>query len=327
MNIYEIAKLANVSTATVSRVINNSGYVSKSTKKRILAVIEQTNFKPNKIAQNLSTNTSFKLIGLVCYNIEDLYYAKAVAVLEKKLRTFGYDIILCCTGENSKEKENTVNLLINKNVDAIIFIGSVFVDSSDTIKKISKILPVFIINAKIESENIFCAYCDDRSAVKYCALSLLNSGKKNILFLYDADTYSTSMKLLGYADALKSLNIDYNENYVIKCLPSIDNSKQTVLNFFENNFADAILCANDMLAVGALNAAKELGLNVPSQVAIIGYNNSVIAQCSCPKLTSLDNNVGKLAEITAENIYKHFENNADYTDYEVPFVLVKRETF
>ena len=328
MNIYEIAKEAQVSIATVSRVINNSGYVGVNTRKKILEIIKKNNYKPNKIAQNLSTNTSFKLIGIISYNIEDLYYAKAVAVLEKKLRALGYDIILCCTGENFKEKEKTVALLLNKNVDAIIFIGSVFADSnSETIKNTAKYLPVFIINAKIESENIFCAYCDDRKATKFCIESLVKSGRKNILYLYDADTYSGSMKFAGFCDGLKANNIAFNNKYIVKCLPSVQSSKQAVLNFIKNNLCDAVMCANDMLATGVLDAAKELRLSVPQMLAVIGYNNSLIAECTTPKLTSLDNNVGKLAEMTAENIYRHFENNADYTDYEVPFNLVNRETF
>lgn len=88
MNIYDIAKKAGVSIATVSRAINNSGYVGKATKQKILAVIQDENYYPSRTAQNLSTGAPLKLVGIVCYNIEDMYYAKAVAVLEREAQRF-----------------------------------------------------------------------------------------------------------------------------------------------------------------------------------------------------------------------------------------------
>ena len=128
LNIYNIASEAGVSIATVSRVLNDSPSVSAKTKEKVLSVIANCNYVPSAIAQNLSTRTSGNLIGIVCYNLKDIYYATAVSLLESALRKRGHHIILSCTGEDYMQKQKSIEMLITKQVDAVILIGSVFLD-------------------------------------------------------------------------------------------------------------------------------------------------------------------------------------------------------
>ena len=154
INIYTIASEAGVSIATVSRVLNNSPSVSEKTKEKVFSVIRSHNYVPSAIAQNLSTRTSGNLIGIVCYNLKDLYYATAISLLESALRKRGHHIILSCTGEDYIQKQKSIEMLITKQVDAIILIGSVFLDAHGNnayLINAAKHCPLVIINGKIKN--------------------------------------------------------------------------------------------------------------------------------------------------------------------------------
>ena len=210
MNIYNIANEAGVSIATVSRVLNNSPSVSAKTKEKVLSVIGNYNYVPSAIAQNLSLRTSGNLIGIVCYNLQDLYYATAVSLLESSLRKRGHHIILSCTGEDYLQKQKSIEMLITKQVDAVILIGSVFLDeygNNAYLVNAAKHCPLVIINGKVRSENIYSFYCDDFTAVRECVHKMYQK-HRNFLFLYDADTYSGNLKLTGFQEGMKECGLD-----------------------------------------------------------------------------------------------------------------------
>lgn len=315
MNIYDIAAKADVSIATVSRVINNSGYVGKKTREKILAIIDEHNFKPSPLAQNLSTSTTFKIIGIICYNIEDMYYAKAVSVLEKKLKFFGYDIILSCTGESTRQKEKSVEILLSKNIDALIFVGSVYAGATEEIiKNAARYIPAFVINAKVQGQNIYSAYCDDKLAVMTATKQLLASHDK-ILYIYDTDNYGSNKKIEGFKLAAEN-------GIVIKS--AMDNCADEFEKLHLTEGIDAVICANDMLAA---NILKRINLLKIKGMPVIGHNNSAICNLTTPGLTSIDNKVGSLSEFTADNINKLFKSGKAKEEYKIEFDIVKRESF
>ena len=147
MNIYDISEQSGVSIATVSRVINNSGYVSEKTRKKVMAVIEKNSYSPNAFARGMSTS-SMKTIGILSTNIRDLYQAQCVYYLEQDLKKHGYTAMLCCTGDELEAKKEHVELLASRHVDALIFIGSHFIEKNERdngyIYAASNHVPVFI---------------------------------------------------------------------------------------------------------------------------------------------------------------------------------------
>ena len=130
MTIYDIAKACGVSIATVSRVLNNSDKVSEKTRQKVLAVIQQQNYSPNPFARGLGLD-SMKMIGLLCTDVSDAFYAKAVALVEHELKQRGLDMMLVCTGNDLNEKKKYIQFLLKKHVDAIILIGSPFREDGD----------------------------------------------------------------------------------------------------------------------------------------------------------------------------------------------------
>ncbi len=321
MNIYDIAKKADVSIATVSRYMNKSGYVGKKTAEKIEAVISRVGYTPSAAAKSLSKGGSFKLIGLVCCNIDDLYYAKSVSVLEKRLKIYGYDIILSCTGESIEEKETSIHMLLSKNADAIIFIGSVFMDGSGALlRKAAQHVPCFIINALISGENIYCAYCDDRAAVRETTRKLLDRGCRYPMFLYDAETYGSEKKRLGFTDACRG-------GHVEKVSGDFGEISETFGKLYEKFAPDAVVCSNDAIAAAVLDKAKLLGVSVPEKLKIVGHNNSLIALCTSPRLTSIDNGAEELSAITADNLLKLFNGEKFDAAIQINYKLIERESF
>ena len=151
MNIYDIANAAGVSIATVSRVLNN-GVVGKKTYKKVVSVMEEMGYTPNAFARGLGLGT-MNTVGVVVSNIYDLYFARAISVLEENLRRHGYDLILCCANDDEKERKKYFHLLLAKNVDAVILIGSRFAkkETAQDVAELAKKIPVVIIGGYIEA--------------------------------------------------------------------------------------------------------------------------------------------------------------------------------
>jgi LacI family transcriptional regulator/LacI family asc operon transcriptional repressor len=237
-----------------------------------------------------------KTIGIMCADSSDPYIASAIFYIEQELRRYDYDALLCCTGYEFEEKQKYMNLLLSKRTDAIILVGSNFVEAEDEknyyIKEAAKTIPIMIVNGALGGENIFCTLCDDYHAVYEATKALQGSGCKNVLYLYNAKSYSGNKKLSGYlaASDLENKNPKKKDDYIQFINGSITDIKNHLSSLYKKGLSfDAILTADDSLAIGALKFAKEFNLSVPEQLSIIGYNNSIISQCSDPELTSIDN--------------------------------------
>ena len=162
MNIYEIAKRAGVSIATVSRVINNNPNVRDETREKVEKAIEESNYTVNDIARSLAVKTTHT-IGVMTSDVRDSYYANAIYTIEQEFRELGYNVILCNTGQELQKKKKYLKVLLEKKVDGIILVGSVFKEQGDNshIIEASKKVPVVILNSHIEGENIYSIVCDD----------------------------------------------------------------------------------------------------------------------------------------------------------------------
>jgi LacI family transcriptional regulator/LacI family asc operon transcriptional repressor len=295
MNIYDISKKAGVSIATVSRVINGNAYVSENTKQKVLEVMKESGYTPNAFARGLGLNT-MKTIGILCADSSDPYIASAVYFIEQKLKANHYDSLLCCTGFDPSDKEKYLKLLLSKRTDAIVLVGSNFVEAKEArnryIRQAALNVPIMIINAALDGDNIYCTLCDDRRAVYDATIALQSSGHKNILFLYNAKSYSGYKKLEGFIAAREEASgTGFDREAYVHYIPgSISTVKQTLDQLYQNGLAfDAIITADDSLAIGALKFARAHSFKIPDEFSIIGYNNSIIAECCDPELTSIDN--------------------------------------
>ena len=224
MNIYDVSERAGVSIATVSRVLNGNPNVSEKTRLRVLEVMNELGYTPNVFARGLGLNT-MKTIGIMCSDSSDSYLANAIYFLERELRANGYDSILCCTGTSLDTKRQYFELLLSKRVDAVILAGSKFIEMKDKdnayIIHAARELPIMLVNGYLDAPGIYSTVCDDRAAMFQAAEKLLQSGRRNILYLYTSHSYSGMNKLQGYQDALSAFGLPVRKELIYQDRKSV----------------------------------------------------------------------------------------------------------
>lgn len=296
MTIYDISKKAGVSIATVSRVLNGSANVKPKTRKKVMDIIEQYGYKPNAFARGLGLN-SMKTIGILCADASDLYLAKAIYFIEQNLRENGYHSVLGCTGYELSGKKESLNLLLSQHVDAVVMIGSNFIlnnpEDNQYVRDAASQVPIMLLNADFDCNNVYCTLCDDYKATQDATEQMLLSGASNILYLYNSNSYSGLKKLAGYQNALLTHDIPLKKE-LMQCFKGSHEDIDGVKSFVEAITKkgvkfDGIVTSDDFLAIGAMNYARTNHIKVPSELQIVGYNNSILAHCSEPELSSIDN--------------------------------------
>lgn len=298
MNIYDISVRAGVSTATISRVINQNPNVSAKTREKVMAIIRECGYKPNAFARGLGLN-SMHTIGLLCTDCSDPHMAHTIYHIEESLKQYDYHSILCCSDFDLESKQKSLDFLLNKHVDAIITIGSSFVEIDDKnnqyLRDAALKVPIMMLNGTLSGKNIYGILCDDYKATFDVTNSLLASGRRNILYIYNSNTYSELRKVSGYQNALRDKNITPSPESVQYIPGDMQAVKKALEKLYKKGLRfDAIVAADDMLAIGCIKFAKSVGLSIPDDVSIIGYNNSMIAECCEPELSSIDNKVSCL---------------------------------
>ncbi len=327
MTIYDIAKSCGVSIATVSRVINGSDKVSEKTRQKVLQAIQEQNYSPNPFARGLGLN-SMKMIGILCTDIADAFYAKAVSLVEHDLRERGLDVILGCTGVELSGKKKYLELMLQKHVDAIILIGSPYREegSNDHLAKVAQEVPIITINSLIELPNIYCVICDEAAGITQSVRELAASGCQHILYLFDRLSYSGQRKLQGYRKGLADAGLKDDDKLVCQVGRDILPAYKATEKLLQQGVAfDAIIASEDVVAVGAQKALSAHGKRLP----VIGCNNSVLAECATPSLTSIDNRLEILCPAAVDVLTKVLENgeNAAPSKTIYPAVIVHRESF
>lgn len=329
MNIYDVAKKSGFSIATVSRVLNGSSRVSRRTRQRVLDAMDELGYVPNVFARSLGLN-SMNMIGIMCADVSDTYLALAVYHLERKLRALKYDTLLCCTGYDHDSKVKSLDILLQKRVDAVFLVGSTYVEENDEendyIRKAAKNVPVLVLNGQIIGENIYNFLCNDEEAVFDVTNAMIKNGIKNPICLYRRASFSGKRKMKGFCLALEENGIKNPENSLVECDTDIDKTKEILVEHSKKEKFDAVLATEDILAVAAVKYAGAKGLSIPNDLNIVGYNDSILAKTCQPELTSLDNNIEKLCDLSTGALMNVIKKERVSSENCIPVVLVKRQS-
>ena len=300
MTIYDISKKAGVSIATVSRVLNGNANVSPATRKKVNDIIEKYDYTPNAFARGMGLGT-LKNVGILCADSSDLYLAKAVYFLEQELQAQGYEALLCCTGYNLDAKKNYLNLILSKKVDGIILVGSNFIANTDEeneyIAEASKEVPIMLLNAAFDHPNVYSILCDDVGTVTGVTDKFFEAGIDRPIYLYDSLSYSGRKKLKGFENSLKKNGTDVkNRSFYYGGNPDAINEMAVFVESIKLSGVDfnGVICSDDALALGTMKYALKHGINVPGDLSIIGYNNSILTEASYLELSSVDNRLETL---------------------------------
>lgn len=247
-------------------------------------------------------NRNSKIVGILCADSSDMYLAKAIYYLERRLSEAGYLSMLCTTGYTMQRKQDALRLLISRDVDGIILVGSHFIgqeeSDNDYIREAAGKVPVIILNGQLDHPNVYSTGCDDHQASMDATLALIDSGVKSLLYFYDTQSYSGNKKQSGFLDACAERGIVDNFHLLyVGDREDIDGVATRLERLHESGMHfSAIMCSEDYLAVGAVRFAQKAGIRVPDELQIIGYNNSLLTKCCTPELTSVNNHLEEISE-------------------------------
>lgn len=290
MNIYEIAEKAGVSTATVSRVLNNSPKVSEKTREKIHKLMKEENYLPSAYARGLS-GTPAKTIGILTIDIRDQYFASVIHSLEQELSLHQYNVVLCNTGGELDDQRNYISLLLQKKVDALILVGSVFKNPQlkGLISQVTEKIPLIIVNEKVEGENIYSIICDEGQGIADAVLNLFESGHRDYVYIQAGETYSARRKMKGFLKAGKTVENHNITKRVLKTEKDLQSAHTVAKDIAAMNpRPTAIVCGEDLTALGIMQELMRLGFSIPEDFSVTGFNNSIYSECSTPPLTTVD---------------------------------------
>lgn len=295
INIYEIAKEAKVSPATVSRVLNNSTPVSEEKKNRVLRVIKKYDFKPNILARRLSLNES-NTIGIMVADIRNPFYAALFIECEIAANAKGYTVILCNSlGKNELEDSHLENLY-DQRVDAIIQIGGrvdEIVTNENYLKHVEKIvehIPI-VITGKLDGCDCTRISLNESKAMEEVFEYLISLGHKEISLIGGRkDVKSTYEKMVKYRELIKKHGLDYKKEWVVEGKGyNMESGYECMNKLFENSSSipTSVIAINDFTAIGVIKSIKEHGLSIPNDISLASFDNTFVSEVSSPRLTSI----------------------------------------
>lgn len=287
MNIKQIAQAAGVSVATVSRVLNHPENVAPKTREKIQEIIEKTEYKPNWFAQGLNFNRT-KTIGLIIPHILNILYMEIAKGVEDVAIQKGYTVFMCNVEKDHKMECEYVEQLLTRRVDGIIFLFSSL--EEEELKNIeNRGVPIVLVGENKNVNGFNCVKVNCRLGAENMVKKLVEDGYKSIGILYGNDPEQESLDMLdGYKKVLAKNKIDIKENYVKQVDNTIEGGYLGLKKMLGFDAPRAIFATSDEIAYGAMDAAKDMGLKVPEDIAVAGFGNSRMSNLVEPKLTTVE---------------------------------------
>lgn len=284
MNINEIAKLADVSRAAVSRYLNN-GYVSEEKKERIKKVIEETGYRPSSQAQTLRTKKT-KMIGVVLPKINSSSISRMVAGISEVLTGSGYQMLLANTDNNIEEELNYLEVFKENYVDGILFLATILTGRHKKLLRECKV-PMVILGQSLKGYS--CVYQDDFQAAKELAEILLRGSKKPCFIgITEKDEAVGKNRKAGYEAALSEKRISCLPEQFIEADFSMESGYHKMRELLKKvPDVDAVFCVTDSIAQGAMACLTDNRMAVPGQVRLAGMGDTQFGKMARPKLTTV----------------------------------------
>ncbi len=287
VTIKDVARHAKVSISTVSRVLNESGYVSEQTSQRVWRAIEALNYKPNQLARSLTTGRS-RTIGLVLPDITNPFFPAVARGVEDAANVNGYTVILCNTDADPEQEKAYVTALREKRVDGFVFTVS-GPDASTILGLIEADIPVVVIDRCVEGASVDSVLIYNEQWAYEATMHLIGLGHRAIAYINGPDDLTTSKeRYAGYRKALADAGVSFNPALVRTGdfrYPSGHARMRELLASGQE--VTAVFAANDMMAIGAMRAIQEWGLRVPEDIAVVGFDDILLASLIKPSLTTI----------------------------------------
>lgn len=304
----EIAELAGVSKTTVSKVINNKDHnISKATKDKILNIVKEKNYVPNKLAQGLVTKRTNN-IGLIIPDIGNPFFTDISKGVEHYARGKGYNVVFANSDENFENEVQSMEMLIENRVDGIILAPSSNTSNEDKTYENIKV-PLVLVDKNIEALNKKgLIKVDNKNGVHEATKHLIDLGHKKILYISGPlKNEIATQRLEGYISALEENDITINKENIIEG----QYKREWAYDFIKANKNldfTAICCANDLIAIGIIQGLLENNIKVPDQISVIGFDDIQTCKLISPSLTTIRQPAFEMGKKASEILINYLEN-------------------
>ena len=299
--IKDIARKLQISTSTVSRALRDKYDVNPETRKRVLELAKELNYLPSSQALGLKQKKTLT-IGVVVPEIDNEFFSDAIYGIENVAFERDYHVMICQTRDSAEREERIVEKLLTARVDGIILSISSSVTDVKHLKRVMEYdVPLVLfdrISDKIDTHKVLN---DDYDGAFKATKHLIEKGKKRIAHLAGPQNLTiANLRRKGYEDAMRQSGMEVVEKLIVESGFKRDASQLVARELLRDQKPDAIFCASDNVAIGALLAARELGLSVPEDVAIMGFSNLSISELIEPPLSTINQPAKKMGEISTK---------------------------
>jgi LacI family transcriptional regulator len=310
----DVAKLAGVSAPTVSYVINNGPRpVSDETRARVIRAIEKLGYQPNRLARVLARKTS-RSIALIIPDSSDLFFARLSRAVEQVAYSSGFNLFLCNAGKDIGREMSYFSLLAEKHVDGILLI-TCGIDAAMLTHAIPQDFPLVILDREIQGALMDTVVFDNYAAGKQAAEHLLKHGYSRVACLAGPRSlYGAVQRVDGYKAAVREAGITLNNELIRWSDYTFDGGLREALQLLNRtDHPDAIVACNDDMGVAAIHAARERGMHVPGDVAVMGIGDSFIGRAVIPQLSTVSASVDEMGRMGAELLLERIKGTAPFS--------------
>ncbi|MBY7144467.1 LacI family DNA-binding transcriptional regulator [Virgibacillus sp. NKC19-3] len=320
VTIKQVAKEAGVSVATVSRVLNNNGYVSQEALTNVKSVIEKLNYKPNSVARSLYNKTS-NMIGLIVPDITNPFFPELARAVEDVAMIYGFKVVLCNSDQEPEKEKKYIDLFKQQYVDGIIMTAHSYESEIYTDLNI----PVVALD-RIGNTTLPAVVSNNYTGARKATDLLLQKGVENIAHIRGPRGVAPAEdRYRGFIDEVNKKNADY---IIEESSFQLEGAEKKAREFLRaHTDVDGIFCSNDVIAVGVLKEALKKGIKVPEELQIIGFDGSFFGKMIYPELTTVSQPIYDMGAMATRLLIKIIEGNKpEKIFYEMPTTIIERST-
>lgn len=330
--IYDIARVANVSKSTVSRVLNNKSNISEESRLRVMKAIEELNYQPSKLARAL-TSSGFDAIMVISRSTKttagNTFFSEIIHSISTRAEDENFDVILQTSKSSKDELEKCIAKIQGRMIKGILMLSSPA--NEDFFKELDKYnIPVIVIG-KLEEEykNIYSVDTDNYQDSYHLIQYLIDQGHREIACMHSSLDYHVSIdRLDGYKQCLLDNGIELKDDWIIDGGYTMEQAYKTSESLLSSkNKPTAIFATDDLKVISLYNTAARLGISIPNDLSIVGYNNGVFSTLLSPLLTGIEIPVKKLGDVATDLLFAKIKKaDEDFSPKLIPTKMITHQS-
>jgi DNA-binding LacI/PurR family transcriptional regulator len=326
MDIRSVAELAKVSIATVSRTINHRPTVNPKMAKQVWDAIRELNYFPNTQARALVSGRS-KLLGLIVSEITNPFFPELIQGFEDVAVENGYELMIASTNYDPERMKRCIRRLVERNAEGVAVMT--FGIEEPLLEQLAeRRIPLVFVDIGPEKPGISVLKIDYQHGIRQGVQHLAALGHRNIAFVSGPlHLHSAQSRLAAFKKALQECGIPAEKNWIVEGKHTMEGGLEAANHLLEGkNLPTAIMCSNDMSAIGVLHRMYRAGLQVPHDISVIGFDDVRLVETVIPPLTSIRMSRVDLARAAVSALRAHIENISPHYEYKIDTQLVVRES-